>query len=236
MFRSGALFVALAVAVPFASKAQTTTTCNTFVPGTINCQTQGLPQQNSVDPTRWARLFQEQQAQQQQQFQQNMIALRRQEVGRLIATGQCDQARDTALRQGDFELAQQASSLCEAQVTQRRAAVDAQIATNEQLVALYLGQHNCPAAIQAAQPLGVNRQIEIERACAPPSSRAEVAPAPPATAIASAAPATSVPSQSAPTPATPTAKPATEVSHRRAAAPKARGCIRVLTDPSQNSC
>jgi hypothetical protein len=46
-------------------------------------------------------------------FNRTMETLRRQKVGAMVAAGQCDQARATALSAGDFELAVQVNSICQ---------------------------------------------------------------------------------------------------------------------------
>lgn len=114
MVRAGALAVLLFL--PAVAAAQdSTTTCRSFVPGTVTCQTQGQPtiappinysaQLNPVPPPDFAlRAYEAQRA----ESRQRLIN----QVAPLMAAGQCETARQLAARGGDAELANTIAATC----------------------------------------------------------------------------------------------------------------------------
>lgn len=95
------------------------TTCTNYVPGQVRCETP-QPFARAYPPNDYTSAF-AQPAQDPlaavnagaRQAQEMTLRLNRNQVGRLMAAGRCDEAMQQALRYSDFDLAQQVKALCQ---------------------------------------------------------------------------------------------------------------------------
>lgn len=107
------LLLALA-AIPAGAAAQTTTNCTTYIPGQINCTTQGGSPSVVANPNAYGAFINSmpRYTYQGPSIAEAMQQDRLKKATKMIANGDCAGAEQYALRKGDLALAQTVKTYC----------------------------------------------------------------------------------------------------------------------------